>query len=115
MVSSLSGRLQSFTLLNSQIEALLDMISTVRREKRKFDGYVSVLEACIATSFKLALEALSAFLFKSYGELTNDENKTSVKEAWSLVSSIVRRMFDDIAVDRCLANFVDFKNEVKQH
>jgi hypothetical protein len=60
------------------------------------------------------VEALSAFLPKFYGELTNDENKTIVKEAWSLVSSIIWRMFDDIAVDRCLASFVDFKNEVKQ-
>jgi hypothetical protein len=60
------------------------------------------------------VEVLNAFLSNFYGELTNDENKTSVKEAWPLVSSIVRRMFDDIAVDRCLASFVDFKNELKE-
>jgi hypothetical protein len=41
------------------------------------------------------------------------KKKTIGKKAWSLVCSIVRRMFDDIAVHRDLASAVDFKNEVK--
>jgi hypothetical protein len=51
-------------------------------------------------------------LVRLYDELTNDENKTSGTEAWSLVCSIVRWMFDDIAVHRCLTRCVDIKSGV---
>jgi hypothetical protein len=71
-----------------------------------------VAQTTLATSVAF-VEALSAFLSDFYGESTNDENKTSGKEAWSLVCSIVRQMFDAIAVYRCRASFVDFKNDVK--
>jgi hypothetical protein len=71
-----------------------------------------VTQTVLATSFAF-VEALSAFLSDFYGELTNDENKTSGKEAWSMVCSIVQRMFEDIAVHRCHASFVDFKNDNK--
>jgi hypothetical protein len=60
------------------------------------------------------VDALSVFLSTFYGKLTNDENKSIGTEAWSLVCSIVRLLFADIAVHRCLASFVDFKNGVKQ-
>jgi hypothetical protein len=58
------------------------------------------------------LDALSAILSAFCSELTNDGNKTSGTKAWYLVYSIVRWMFGDIAVHRCLASFVDFKRGV---
>lgn len=63
------------------------------------------------------VDELSAFLTNLYGELTNAENQTTGSEAWSLVCSIVvcsivRWMFDDIAVHRLAS--VDFNNGVKQ-
>jgi hypothetical protein len=67
----------------------------------------------LATSVSF-VDALSAFLSTFYGEFTNDEKTTSGTEACSLACSIVRRMFEDVAVHRCLASFVDFKNGVKQ-
>jgi hypothetical protein len=67
----------------------------------------------LATSVAF-VKALSAFLSDFYGELTNDENKTSGKEAWSPVCSIVRRMLDGIAVHRCRASFVGLKSDMKQ-
>jgi hypothetical protein len=73
-----------------------------------------VAYAMLATSVTF-VEALSAFLSNIFGQLTNDENKTSGKEAWYSVCSIVRWMFDDIAVHRRLASFVVvFENEEKQ-
>jgi hypothetical protein len=70
-----------------------------------------VTQTMLATSVAF-LDALSAFLSAFYDELTNDENKTSGTEAWSLVCSIVRWMFDDIAVHRCLTRCVDIKSGV---
>jgi hypothetical protein len=58
-----------------------------------------VAQTMVATSVTF-VDAFSAF----YGKLTNDANK----------SSIIRWIFDDIADHRCVANFVDFKNGVKQ-
>jgi hypothetical protein len=72
-----------------------------------------VAQTMLATSVAF-VEALSAFLSNFYGELTNDENKTNGKEAWSLVCSIVGRMHDDISIHKCRASFDDFKNAVKQ-
>jgi hypothetical protein len=71
-----------------------------------------VAQTMLATSVSF-VDALSAFLSTFYGEFTNDEKKTSGTEACSLACSIVRRMFEDVAVHRCLASFVDFKNGVK--
>jgi hypothetical protein len=62
-------------------------------------------QTMLATSVAF-VEALSAFLSNFHGELTNDEKRTSGKEAWSLVRSIV-------AVHRCPVSFDDFKNKVK--
>jgi hypothetical protein len=67
-----------------------------------------VAQMILATSVAF-VEELSAFLYNFYGELTNDEHKTSVKEAWSLVCSIVRRTFDGIAVHRFRASLDDFQ------
>jgi hypothetical protein len=69
-----------------------------------------VARTMLATSVAF-VEALNAFLSNFYGGLTKENNKTSGKEAWSLVRSIVRRIY---AVHRCRASFVDVKNEVKQ-
>jgi hypothetical protein len=72
-----------------------------------------VAQTIIVTSVAF-VDALSAFLSAFHGEMTNDEYKTSGTEAWSLVGSIVWRMFHDIAIPRCLASFADFKKAVKQ-
>jgi hypothetical protein len=72
-----------------------------------------VTQTMLATSVAF-LDALRAFLSVFYDELTNDESKTTGKKASSLVCSIVRRVLDNIAVRRCLANFANFKNEVRQ-
>jgi hypothetical protein len=60
------------------------------------------------------VDALNTLLSTFYGELANDENKTSGTEAWSLVCSIVWRIVGDITLHRCLARCVDFKGGVKQ-
>jgi hypothetical protein len=70
-----------------------------------------VARTILPTSVAL-VGALVAFLSTCYGELTNDENKTSETEARSLICSIVRRMFEDIVLHRCLARFVVFKGWV---
>jgi hypothetical protein len=72
-----------------------------------------VAQTMLATSVAF-LDALSAFLSTFYVELTNDERKTSGTEAPSLACRIVQPMFEDIAVHRCLASFVDFMNGMKQ-
>jgi hypothetical protein len=71
-----------------------------------------VAQTILATSVAF-VDTLSAFLSTFYGELTNDKNKTSGTEARSLICSIVRRMFEDIALPRCLARFVAFKGWVR--
>jgi hypothetical protein len=48
-----------------------------------------------------------SLLSKFYAELTNEVNRTGPNEAWILLCSIVRRMFDDIAVHRGRTGFVD--------
>jgi hypothetical protein len=53
------------------------------------------------------VEAVSALLSNFYAKVTNEVSRTRPNEAWILVCSIVRRMFDDIAVHLGSTSFVD--------
>jgi hypothetical protein len=66
---------------------------------RSIGGSQALAQKMLTTSIAF-VEALSAFLFSFYSELTNDDNKTSGTEAWSLVCGISRRTLDDIALHR---------------
>jgi hypothetical protein len=108
--------------------ALSGMRSTMREKVRhmkssymakitnsKISGEAKLVAQTMLTTSVAFVEAVSAFLSNFYAELINDENRTGPTEAWILVCSIVRRVFDDIAVHRGRASFVDYRNNEKGH
>jgi hypothetical protein len=75
----------------------------------RVSGVAKLMAQTMLTSSVAFVDVLSAFPSTFYGELANDENKTICTEARSLVCSIVRRIFEDIALHRRLARVINFK------